>query len=59
MFGRGTGVLFSVMRRATGIDLLEDLSGFFRSFGDMTDGFRERAERVNELLASRTARSCS
>ena len=56
VFGRGAGVLFSVMKRATGVDLLEDLSGFFRSFGDMAGGFRERAEGVNQLLAdSRTA----
>jgi len=26
---------------------------FFRSFGDMAGGFRERAERVNQLLADR------
>jgi len=52
LFGRGGGVLFSVMRRATGIDLLEDLSVFFRSFGDMSAGFRERAERVQTLLGS-------
>ncbi len=56
VFGRGTGMLFSVMKRATGVDLLEDLSGFFRSFGEMAGGFRERAEVVNHLLAdSRTA----
>ena len=56
VFGRGTGMLFSVMKRATGIDLLEDLSEFFRSFGDMAAGFRERADGVNRLLAdSRTA----
>ncbi|HEY1360326.1 MAG TPA: ArsA-related P-loop ATPase [Thermoleophilaceae bacterium] len=56
VLGRGTGVVFSVMKRATGIDLLQDLSEFFRSFGTMSAGFRERAERVNSLLAdSRTA----
>ncbi len=56
MFGRGAGVLFSVMKRATGVDLLEDLAGFFRSFGDMAGGFRDRAEGVNHLLSdSRTA----
>jgi anion-transporting ArsA/GET3 family ATPase len=55
VLGRGTGVVFSVMQRATGVDLLQDLSEFFRSFGDMAQGFRERAERVNALLAdSRT-----
>jgi len=56
VLGRGTGVVFGVMQRLTGIDLLQDLSDFFRSFGEMSEGFRERAERVNALLAdSRTA----
>ena len=56
LLGRGTGVVFSVMQRATGIDLLADLGEFFRSFAGMTEGFRERAALVNELLAdSRTA----
>jgi anion-transporting ArsA/GET3 family ATPase len=55
LVGRGTGMLFSVLKRATGIDLLQDLSEFFNSFGDMAQGFRERAERVEALLAdSRT-----
>jgi anion-transporting ArsA/GET3 family ATPase len=56
VLGRGTGVAFSIMKRATGIDLLQDLGEFFRSFGTMSAGFRERAERVDSLLAdSRTA----
>jgi anion-transporting ArsA/GET3 family ATPase len=56
VFGRGTGVVFSVMKRATGIDLLQDLSDFFRSFGGMAEGFHDRAERVDALLAdSRSA----
>ena len=56
VLGRGTSLVFSLMRRATGIDLLEDLGEFFRSFGGMTDGIRERAVLVNALLAdSRTA----
>ena len=56
VLGRGSGVVFSVLRRATGIDVLEDMSAFFQSFGSMTEGFRERAERVNALLAdSRSA----
>jgi anion-transporting ArsA/GET3 family ATPase len=54
--GRGSGMVFSVLRRATGLDLLEDLSAFFSSFAGMTEGFRERAEKVNALLAdSRSA----
>ena len=55
IFGRGTSLLFSVMKRATGVDLLQDLAEFFNSFGGMTDGFRERAERVDALICdSRT-----
>ena len=53
--GSGTGMLFSVMKRATGVDLLKDLARFFNSFGDMADGFRERAKRVDALIGdSRT-----
>ena len=55
MFSRGTGVVFSMLKRLTGVDLLQDLSDFFQSFGDMASGFRERADRVTDLLAdSRT-----
>ena len=51
LFSRGTGVIFSVLKRVTGIDLLKDLSDFFASFGDMAQGFRERAKAVKQLLA--------
>jgi len=51
LLGRGSGVLFGAMRRATGVDLLADLSEFFNSFGGMVEGFRERAKEVNALLA--------
>jgi anion-transporting ArsA/GET3 family ATPase len=51
MFGRGTGMLFSMLKRVTGVDLLQDLSDFFASFGDMAEGFRDRAARTGELLA--------
>ena len=53
VLGRGSGVVFALLKRITGIDLISDLSEFFRSFGDMAGGIRERAERVNELLADR------
>ncbi len=49
--GRGTGVVFSVLKRVTGVDLLQDLSVFFRSLGGLIDGFKERARQVNALLA--------
>ena len=51
IFSRGTGLLFSVLKRITGIDLLKDLSDFFASFGDMAQGFRDRAKAVKRLLA--------
>ncbi len=49
--GRGTGVVFAVMKRVTGVDLLSDLSVFFRSLGGVVDGFAERAAGVKALLA--------
>jgi anion-transporting ArsA/GET3 family ATPase len=53
ILGRSGGILFSALKRITGIDLLQDLSEFFQSFGDMAQGFSERAQRVNELLGER------
>jgi anion-transporting ArsA/GET3 family ATPase len=52
VFGRGTSMMFSVLRRITGVEVLEDLSEFFQAFSGMVGGFRERAKRVNELLAN-------
>jgi anion-transporting ArsA/GET3 family ATPase len=51
VLGRGTSVVFSVLKRVTGLDLIEDLSEFFGAMSGMVGGFRERAKRVNELLA--------
>jgi anion-transporting ArsA/GET3 family ATPase len=53
VLGRSGGILFSALKRITGIDLLQDLSEFFQSFGDMAQGFSERAQRVKQLLSSR------
>jgi anion-transporting ArsA/GET3 family ATPase len=53
VFGRGSGLVFGVLKRVTGIDLLKDLSEFFQSFGDMAAGIGERAQRVGELLGAR------
>jgi anion-transporting ArsA/GET3 family ATPase len=49
--GRGASMMFSILRRILGFDLLADLSEFFSAFSGMVDGFRERAQRVNALLA--------
>jgi len=51
VFGRGASMMFSVLRRITGVDLLEELAEFFQAFSGMVGGFRERARRVNELLS--------
>jgi anion-transporting ArsA/GET3 family ATPase len=51
VMGRGTGVVFSALRRVTGLDLLEDLSVFFRSLSGLIDGFRRRASGVKALLS--------
>ncbi|WCB92672.1 ParA-like partition protein [Baekduia alba] len=49
--GRGTGVVFGVLRRVTGVDLMDDLSVFFGALSGVLDGFRERAAGVKALLA--------
>ncbi|MEK6250363.1 MAG: ArsA-related P-loop ATPase [Actinomycetota bacterium] len=49
--GRGASVMFGILKRLVGFDLLADLSEFFTAFSGMVDGFQERAKRVNELLA--------
>jgi anion-transporting ArsA/GET3 family ATPase len=51
VMGRGTSMMFGVLRRLVGFDLLADLGEFFSAFSGMVDGFQERARRVNELLA--------
>jgi anion-transporting ArsA/GET3 family ATPase len=50
LVGRGAGALFSVLERATGVDVLRDLAGFFNAFGTMADDFRDRAHAVEALL---------
>ncbi|HEV2075531.1 MAG TPA: ArsA-related P-loop ATPase [Thermoleophilaceae bacterium] len=56
LMGRGTGLLFGALKRVTGVDLLQDLSEFFQSFGQMAEGFSERATRVRELLTAASTR---
>jgi anion-transporting ArsA/GET3 family ATPase len=51
VLGRGSSVVFSVLKRVTGLDLIRDLSEFFTAMSGMVGGFRERAKKVNELLA--------
>jgi len=50
LFGRGTALVFSIFARVTGVDMLNELSRFFRSLGGVIEGFGERARGVQELL---------
>ncbi len=47
---RGSSLVFSVLRRVTGVDLLADLGEFFRVLSEVVDGFAERASAVARLL---------
>ena len=51
VLGAGTGVVFGLLRRVTGVDLLEDISTFFRAMGGMIDDIARRARHVKALLA--------
>jgi anion-transporting ArsA/GET3 family ATPase len=52
LFGRGTALVFSIFARVTGVDMLSDLSTFFRSLGGIIEGFGERTRGVAKLLRS-------
>jgi anion-transporting ArsA/GET3 family ATPase len=51
IFGRGTGLVFAIFARVTGIDMFSELSRFFRSLTGVIDGFGERTRGVAALLA--------
>ncbi|HLY51270.1 MAG TPA: ArsA-related P-loop ATPase [Solirubrobacteraceae bacterium] len=44
------GVVFTVLRRITGVGLLDELTTFFGLLSGLLDGFRARAVDVRELL---------
>jgi anion-transporting ArsA/GET3 family ATPase len=50
LFGRGTGLVFAIFARVTGIDMFAELSTFFRSLSGVIDGFGERTRGVAALL---------
>ncbi len=47
---RGTEGIFRVLERVTGMGFLQDLSEFLLIFEEMSEGFRARAEDVQQLL---------
>jgi len=48
--GRSTGLVFAIFARVTGVDMLGELSTFFKSLSGVIDGFGERIRGVAELL---------
>lgn len=52
LFGRGTALVFAIFARVTGVDMLGELSRFFRSLTGITEGFGERTRDVAALLRS-------
>jgi anion-transporting ArsA/GET3 family ATPase len=55
LFGRGTALMFSIFARVTGVDMLAELSRFFRSLSGILEGFGERTRAVQKLLRSEQA----
>ena len=55
LFGRGTALVFSIFARVTGVDMLAELSRFFRSLSGILEGFGERTRAVQKLLRSEQA----
>jgi anion-transporting ArsA/GET3 family ATPase len=51
VMARGTSVVFSILKRLTGVDLMDDIAVFFRALSGLMDGFKERAAGVKALLA--------
>ncbi|HLH14048.1 MAG TPA: ArsA-related P-loop ATPase [Solirubrobacteraceae bacterium] len=51
VFGRGTALMFAIFARVTGVDMLAELSRFFRSLTGVIEGFGERTRSVQRLLA--------
>lgn len=51
LIGRGSAVMFQVLKRILGFDLLSDIGEFLQAFSGMVDGFSERAKSVSALLA--------
>ena len=50
LFGRGTALVFAIFARVTGVDMLGELSHFFRSLSGVIDGFGDRTRAVAKLL---------
>jgi anion-transporting ArsA/GET3 family ATPase len=54
LLGRGAGLVLALFARLTGVDLFGEVSAFFASIGELTEGFAERARGVEELMRDPT-----
>jgi anion-transporting ArsA/GET3 family ATPase len=52
LFGRGTGLVFGIFARITGVDMFSELSKFFRALSGVIDAFGQRTRDVAALLRS-------
>jgi anion-transporting ArsA/GET3 family ATPase len=50
LLGRGSGLVFALLSRATGVNLMAELTGFFGSLSGLVEGLAERARGVERLL---------
>ena len=55
MLKLSTAMMFALLQRITGFQVLNDIADFVVSFSGMHSGFRERARRVEEYLRSSRA----
>ena len=50
LFGRGTGLVFGIFAKITGIDMMGELTSFFGSIGGVVQGFGRQTKEVAALL---------
>ncbi|MHB1808302.1 MAG: ArsA family ATPase [Solirubrobacteraceae bacterium] len=50
LIGKPTFLVFNIFAKIAGVDLLSELTGFFRSLAGTVDGLRERAKAVDAML---------
>ena len=52
----GASAAFGLLRRVTGVALLQDLATFFQQLSGLLDGFRRRASDIDDLFRNPTTR---
>lgn len=50
LFQRPIQLVLQLLERVTGVGFLEDLSAFLMAIDDLSDGFKERADRIQRML---------